>query len=93
MRTINQSSKVSECVSGIVDIASSSGLKEYLGVESFMWQIKDGDSVLFWEDLWLNEGTLMSIFPRLYKISNLKHIIVGAFKDLFDCYHFHGKVF
>lgn len=34
---------------------------------------------MFWEEHWLGSGRLMSLFPRLYRISNLKFCTVNHF--------------
>ncbi|KAK1361185.1 hypothetical protein POM88_045659 [Heracleum sosnowskyi] len=89
----NIDSKISECISGILEVNNLEMMKGSLDIFNFKWQIGNGEQVLFWEDYWFSQGTLKSLFPRLYKISNFQCTNIRAFKDLLDCYEAYGEVF
>jgi len=36
------------------------------------WELGDGDSILFWEDKWVENGVLRVLFPRIFNISSSK---------------------
>ena len=40
-------------------------------------KLGDGSKIRFWEDPWLQEGTLKDTFPLLYKISRQKSELIG----------------
>nr|GEY83678.1 putative RNA-directed DNA polymerase, eukaryota, reverse transcriptase zinc-binding domain protein [Tanacetum cinerariifolium] len=40
-------------------------------------KLGDGESTVFWEDLWYEGGKLKEMFPRLYNLKNCKGITVG----------------
>lgn len=44
---VSHSKKVSECFSRLIDVANNSKLQGYLDVGNFLWQIRDGENVLF----------------------------------------------
>lgn len=46
---------------------------------NFKWVVNDGESVFFWEDRWLTEYELSSVFPFLYSKVSRKHILVKEF--------------
>lgn len=37
--------------------------------KNYIWKAGRGDRVLFWEDIWVRDTPLKSIYPRLYRIS------------------------
>ena len=48
------------------------------------WKIGVGDKIRFWEDSWVNNNSLKSIYPRLYALSvdqGLKVKEVGSWVD------------
>ncbi|KAK1382287.1 hypothetical protein POM88_020022 [Heracleum sosnowskyi] len=63
---------------GILSINEDNGFRQSLLRENFKWNIKNGNSALFWEDLWFENVRLSVIFSRLYNISKLKFLTVRA---------------
>lgn len=47
----------------------------------FKWLVKNGETVYFWEDYWMEGGPLMNQFSRLYRISETKHSSVKDFLE------------
>lgn len=43
-----------------------------LSKNCFQWKVGNGEVALFWEDSWHQNGPLMVLLPRLYRISKLK---------------------
>lgn len=56
-------------LSGIVSINKEDGFSNTLSGTNFKWSVKDGNSALFWEDNWSNNGELYHSFARLYRLS------------------------
>lgn len=52
----------------------------FYSVVIWLWACK-GNLVLFWEDLWLVEGALKILFPRLYAFSSNHFGCVSSFVD------------
>ena len=40
--------------------------------DAFKWKIGNGDSVLFWDDCWADNGALKHVYPRLFSLSSCK---------------------
>ena len=49
-----------------------SGWDKNLLANEFVWKVKDGRSVRFWEDVWYGVSPLQKVFPRLYNIYGMK---------------------
>lgn len=45
----------------------------------FYWQLGNGNSALFWEDIWIGHNALRDNFPRLYEMCNFKDVKVNFF--------------
>lgn len=58
--------------------------------DPFVWIIKNGKSVLFWEDHWLNGGSLAIKFPRLYNLSVHQLWSVKQVKEYVERKHILG---
>ena len=65
-------------------IKSDVGLSQITDRKNFKWRCGNGSSVLFWEDIWLDEVPLMDRFSSLYAQSALKHTVV---KDWLSCFN------
>ncbi|XP_063941514.1 uncharacterized protein LOC135149664 [Daucus carota subsp. sativus] len=79
-----QSAKgISECLKSIKTVSEHPILKDKISSRSFKWKLKNGKSVLFWEDRWFENKILKDVFKRLYHLSNLKDITVH---DMVDCW-------
>ncbi|XP_026400275.1 uncharacterized protein LOC113296156 [Papaver somniferum] len=39
--------------------------------------VRSGNSILFWEDVWVHTSNLKSLFPNLYKICRTKHKLIS----------------
>ena len=59
--------------------AISSLYGEFLRVVSF--KIGDGKKVRFWEDIWVGENSLKSLFPSLFRLSTLNSRPISDFVD------------
>ncbi|GJT21272.1 hypothetical protein Tco_0891209 [Tanacetum coccineum] len=44
---------------------------------SFVKKVGNGENTLFWEDLWVEDGSLCDNFPRLYELESNKHVARG----------------
>ncbi|KAK1389926.1 hypothetical protein POM88_018104 [Heracleum sosnowskyi] len=81
----------SSMLSGIVSINTEDGFSNALNGSNFRWIVKDGTSVLFWEDNWLESGVLYLSFARLYQLSKLKNTTAWEvdealrLNDIVDC--------
>jgi len=53
------------------DLAKVSGEGEEEGWfrKATGWKVDDGGTVRFWEDVWLQNSSLKSLYPRLYSLS------------------------
>lgn len=69
----------SPIVRSFTSLAQSQSSFVLLNQNCFKWQLKSGSSILFWEEHWQEIGRLKSLFPRLYRISNLKFCSVSQF--------------
>lgn len=65
--------------SSIAGIRSDAQVANLIARENFKWVIGNGETALFWEDWWVQQGPLARIFPRLYRISSLKWFSVKDF--------------
>lgn len=83
----------SDFTKDLVDLQNNSAIGPNLSFNNFSWLVKNGNSVLFWEDIWLDGILLKDTFKRLYRISNLKEVEVRVFYDLWDCYDHKSNVF
>lgn len=45
----------------------------------FLWDIGDGNSILFWHDYWSKQGQMSKLFPKLYTISSVKDATLRSF--------------
>ncbi|KAE8696464.1 hypothetical protein F3Y22_tig00110670pilonHSYRG00065 [Hibiscus syriacus] len=52
---------------GIINNLRSEELSKWMSFDSFRWQVGDGKTVWFWEDVWLGEKSFMNRFPRIYR--------------------------
>ncbi|KAK1360505.1 hypothetical protein POM88_044979 [Heracleum sosnowskyi] len=93
LEDLSLSNKSSELVKSLVLLLQSSRLGEYLKIDKFKWKVNNGRSLFFWEDSWFEGEPLKVKFKRLYLLSKLKHVEVGVFIDLWDCYNKEGSVF
>jgi len=62
--------------------------------EEVGWSIGSGDKERFWEDVWLGNVNLKSLFPRLYQISmnqGQKVEEVGEWKDMNWCWNLRWR--
>ncbi|KAK1392805.1 hypothetical protein POM88_011861 [Heracleum sosnowskyi] len=87
------SNKYFELINDLVMLLRSSRLGEHLKIDKFKWRVNDGRSTYFWEDSRYEGEPLKEKFKRLYLLSKLKHVEVGIFFDLWDCYNREGNVF
>ncbi|KAK1322242.1 hypothetical protein QJS10_CPA03g01218 [Acorus calamus] len=49
--------------------------------EVIMWELGDGSSIRFWEDVWCGNESLQVLFPMLFKVASLR---MGADKEFWD---------
>jgi len=52
--------------------------------EEVGWKLGSGDKVRFWEDVWVGNSNLKSMFPRLYSLSlnqGQKVEVVGVWEE------------
>ncbi|KAK1398768.1 hypothetical protein POM88_008631 [Heracleum sosnowskyi] len=68
-------------LNGIISINNAEGFSSVLSFNNFKWVLKDGNSVLFWEDVWLGSGELYKSFSRLFQLSKLHNVTVKHFVD------------
>ncbi|KAK1371244.1 hypothetical protein POM88_037336 [Heracleum sosnowskyi] len=68
----------SNVMKGILSINEDNGFRQSLLRENFKLNSKNGNSSLFWEDLWFGNVRLSVIFSRLYNISKHKFLTVRA---------------
>ena len=45
--------------------------------KTIVWKVGDGGNVRFWEDAWVNNNNLKSLYPRLYSLSMDQRMKVG----------------
>lgn len=69
----------SSMLRSIITTGNSTEMIGLIGRDCFKWTVNNGDKVFFWEDWWHTNGIIQSQFPRLYRISNLKHYTVKEF--------------
>ncbi|MBA0854403.1 hypothetical protein Goshw_030035 [Gossypium schwendimanii] len=50
-----------------------------MGKESFRWLVGNGNTIMFWEDIWCGERPLIVEFPRLFHLVNNKKGLVKDF--------------
>ncbi|KAK1374201.1 hypothetical protein POM88_030394 [Heracleum sosnowskyi] len=66
---------LTEVLRGIIKINEVNGFNRALSKENFKWDIRNGNSAFFWEDLWIGREPLCICFGRLYNISKLKLLV------------------
>lgn len=52
-------------IKDIVSINKELGFNLVLSVDNFKWVVGNGESALFWEDMWCDVGKLCTSFHRL----------------------------
>ncbi|KAE8726444.1 hypothetical protein F3Y22_tig00006886pilonHSYRG00006 [Hibiscus syriacus] len=57
---------------GIINNLRSEELSKWMSFDSFRWQVGDGKTMWFWEDVWLGEKSFMNRFPRIYRLVSRK---------------------
>lgn len=50
--------------------------------ETVQWFVGDDNKIYFWEDIWNPETPIQDFFPKIYRISRLKHNIVAKIYNL-----------
>ena len=76
------SSKFSDSMRSIVSVSKDDSFKGKLDKTQFIWTLKNGESIFFWEDVWISEIPLRDMFKRLYKLSLRKAITVQQFFNI-----------
>jgi len=46
-------------------------------VQNLKFEVGNGNKIKFWEDPWIPEGTLMSLFPALYAVSQQQFTLIA----------------
>lgn len=72
--------------------AQDSKLGEQMHEKKFRWKLKNGNSVMLWEDVWYQNCALKSKFAKLYKLT-LQHLEDSMFIDIWECYVHTGEAF
>lgn len=91
-----QGKSTSGPIKDILSLSQEDSLGLAMQALDFRWQINNGNSALFWEDIWFQgckEKPLMIKFHKLYQISKWKNTQLSIFKDLWDCYDHEGDIF
>ena len=53
----------------------------------FIWKIKDGRNIRFWEDIWYGQKALYQVYPRLFGIYAMK---TSSVRLMWEIYHANG---
>lgn len=70
---------LSDTMKGILEAAGDPNFQSVFNGNNFCWKIRSGHQALFWEDNWLDGGSLQSVFKKLYLLSSLKAVTVSEF--------------
>lgn len=54
--------------------------------DNFKWKANKGDRIYFWEDIWVRDTALKTVYPRLYRVNKHKHIFVQEMIALWHNY-------
>lgn len=52
------------------------GCRRHQFLECVKWKIGRGNRIHFWDDVWIEEGSLKNLFPRKYVIAQRKNMMV-----------------
>ncbi|XP_057739856.1 uncharacterized protein LOC130956947 [Arachis stenosperma] len=57
-------------------------------IRGLLMEVGNGRNIRFWEDAWLQDGSLKECFPRLFSVSNQQGSVIGdcGFWDGIECY-------
>lgn len=83
MTSTQHLNKLSESMKAIKKASEFPGLREKLSQDNFAWKLKNGKTILFWEDRWSGKSSIKDTHPKLYKLSTLKEISVS---EVFECW-------
>lgn len=72
----------SDVIKEICSLSSQPHTSLLFAKEQFQWNLGKGNSILFWEDTWIDSMPLDTRCPRLYRISNLKFSRVKDIMEL-----------
>lgn len=64
----------------IFNVSRVANFHDSLSLESFKWELRDGRSILFWEDFWTGDSLLKNKYKKLFHISQFKASSVYNFK-------------
>ncbi|KAG8473851.1 hypothetical protein CXB51_036041 [Gossypium anomalum] len=78
---------------GIIENTKDSIVAKWVGNESFHWLVGNGNSIIFWEDIWCGDRPLRVEFPRLFRLSLNKNGFVKDFSKSNGVKEFDWAVF
>lgn len=71
----------SQIIKSFLHLSNDHKAVQLLNRDCFRWVINSGHLAYFWEDFWLEDGSLAVKLNRLYIISNFKHSSVRSFLE------------
>lgn len=76
MPCVPRSNAGSSLLKSIISIKDSPQVSNLLDRSKFKWNLKNGEKIYFWEDVWHHNGVVKDQIPRLFRISRHRHISV-----------------
>lgn len=70
---------LSDSMKDILKVLNIPALQKNVNPRNFAWKLKDGKSIMFWDDLWIGDGLLKENFKKLFQISARKESSVYDF--------------
>lgn len=93
MESFIDNKELSSVMKDIVSVNHTKKFQSNFTSDKFVWKLENGEKVLLWEDIWLQDKPRKDMFPRLYKILKWKHLEVSSFLDLWECYDLYSEDF
>lgn len=84
MEELSTANKLSDSLRDIYNVSQVATLHGSLNMQSFKWELRDGKSILLWEDFWIGDTLLKYRFKKLFLISQFKESSVYTFKLALD---------
>ncbi|KAK8676714.1 hypothetical protein V6N13_142284 [Hibiscus sabdariffa] len=74
----NEPRNISQIWKGITRNLYGSDVSRWFSQTDICWKLGNGQSILFWEDLWCDVAPLRISFPRLYRLVKAKGQTIAA---------------